>query len=384
MAEPRYVVPVQRLVGQPVIAGQTVGLQSYPEIASVGSEQRLRATHQQLPSAFRQIIVAERSLQRAQVCYAVALGEHPQIALPVGMDIIAERKHSVVVFHLAAVHVNPGEPFQTAAPNGLAHGVFHQPVVSTEIIAVVIEQPHAGMLSVGRIVYALYAVLPRAYPQPALAVEQHGIDRVAGVQLRERLHASRLQVEPCKTLFPHADIDTSLPVFFERHHAAGHPVVRELVVCPVVAAGARRGARPYSAVACDEERVDIASLFALQVISMELSGAHIQAHQSVVGANPDAFVVVFSQRPHIVVGQNAWRIGVAAEVAERIAVVAQQSLFGAYPHHAVTVEQQAPGVQRTGKRYLRHHSQRLSLSSGQHVASPEKKHQQTAFHYVMV
>ena len=115
----------------------------------------------------------------------------------------------------------------------------------------------------------------------------------------------------------------SLFIFFERHHTAGHPVVYEFIVFLVVTAGTCRCAYPNGTVARSEERVDTASLFFLQMIGAELSGVHIKTHQSIMGTYPNAFVVIFGQRSHIVVGQNAWRIGIAAKVMEGIAVIAQ-------------------------------------------------------------
>ena len=96
--------------------------------------------------------------------YAVVLGEHPQIALPVGMNIITEIQLSIVVFHLVAIHIDTGEPLQTATPKGMAHGVFRQSVIGAEIVAIVIKQPHTGMPYVCRIIDALDAVLPRTDP----------------------------------------------------------------------------------------------------------------------------------------------------------------------------------------------------------------------------
>ena len=66
----------------------------------------------------------------------------------------------------------------------------------------------------------------------------HGIDCVARVQGRIHFLLARLRVKAYKTLFPHADENTSLLIFFERHHTARHPVVYELIVCFVITAGA--------------------------------------------------------------------------------------------------------------------------------------------------
>ena len=158
MSESRYVVAVERFVSLPVIACQPVRLQSDPEIAPVRREQRLRATHEQLPSSFRQVIIPERGGQCAEMRNAVVPCEHPEVSLPISMDIVAEIQHAVVVLHLAAFHVDSGESLHATAPDGMAHRVFDQPVVGAEVVAFVVEQPHFGMFHVRRIVDALDAV----------------------------------------------------------------------------------------------------------------------------------------------------------------------------------------------------------------------------------
>ena len=75
------------------------------------------------------------------------------------------------------------------------------------------------------------------------------------------------------------------------------------------------------------------------MIGVELPCTHIETYQSVVCTNPNAFIMILRKSSHEVVRQDTWRIGVAAEVTEGIAIIAQQPLFGANPHHAVTIEQ---------------------------------------------
>ena len=98
------------------------------------------------------------------MCNAVVPCEHPKVTLPISMDIIAESQHFIVVFHFVAIHVNSGESLHTTAPKHMARWIFHQSVIGSEIIPIIIEQPDFGMIYVSRIVDALDAVFPRTYP----------------------------------------------------------------------------------------------------------------------------------------------------------------------------------------------------------------------------
>ena len=260
--------------------------------------------------------------------------------------------------------------------------VFHQLVVSAEVLPPVVEMMHHGVVLVGRTVQALNAILPRANPQAVAAVHQHGVHRVAPVGGRIAGNLSGRTVETCQSMIPHAYVEMAMPVFSKRHHAAGHAVVGKGVITFIIFRGSGGRPQPYYSVTCHKQGVNNPALFALQLIGVKLARATVETHHSAVGTHPDVPVVIFSQRAHIVVRQNAGRIGIVTVVTEMITIISQQPLLSAYPHHPPAVEQQAASSLSPHQWGLRDFSQRESLSHGGQAASQQPTHKQELSHFL--
>ena len=195
---------------------------------------RLYAVHGQHQSSRVQVEEVERRWLGAEVYDPLVSGQHPQVALPVGHHIVAERQNRIVLHLRLVVEVYAGESLDTTTPDGVAHGVLHQLVECPEVAPTVVHPVDTRVFLVLRMIQSDDAVLPGAYPQPSTAVHQQRPDRVAIAQAGIAHHVAALLVQTQQAAFPCADIQIALTILSKRDDSLCHIYTGEIVLFSVI------------------------------------------------------------------------------------------------------------------------------------------------------
>ena len=195
-------VVIQYLVRQSVVERQSVWLQAEPEAVAVIRVDGLYAVHGQLESRRVQVTEVEGRRFGAEVNDALVTGNHPQVTLPVGHHVIAERQDGIVLHLCLVIEVYAGESFDAASPDAVTHGVLHQLVERPEVATPFVHPMYARVVLVLRMVQSDDTVLPSAYPQPSPTVHKQRPDGITVAQTGIAHHVAALLIQAEQSALP--------------------------------------------------------------------------------------------------------------------------------------------------------------------------------------
>ena len=166
------IVVIEHMVGSTVIESQTIRLQAKPETVAIVGKDCLYAIHRQLKTRQIQMVKTEGRRSGTEMDDTIVASEHPEISDAIRQHIIAERQDGIVHHDCDIIEIHTGKTFYTTSPDGMAHGILHQPMERAEVASPVVYLVNAGVILILRMVQSDDTILPSAYPQPSTTVHK--------------------------------------------------------------------------------------------------------------------------------------------------------------------------------------------------------------------
>ena len=128
------------------------------------------------------MVEMERRRLGTKVNQTLITGKHPQIAMPVGSETIAETEFGVVLHLLFVIKVNAGKALNTAAPDGMAYRILYQLMERPEVRPSLVHPMDAGIRLILGMIQTDDTILPCTNPKSATTIHQLRLYRIALTQ----------------------------------------------------------------------------------------------------------------------------------------------------------------------------------------------------------